>query len=146
MTLQFSLNINKKMSSKLQCLKALKNLGGLGLKEAKEIIDDIDRGHKRYVNIVNYDLNDIELLRENNIIVSDREDNINDLLIKYLVNIYTANIIVKIFDGSFDVKDNVLTLDIKDGEFIHQVSHEQRELKKTKMTFDFSTCIIEEYA
>ena len=142
-----------KVERKLASVKAIKNLTGLGLKESMEIIDNlvfVNRANP--IEILNWDNKDVQVLRENNIILDDREDKINDILMDLLITIPSDGIEYKIFDGTYEIDKGVLLVDVISGKFInHNQSSNwsrnlERDLSNITLKLPFEKCLIEDYA
>lgn len=151
------LHLKKPLSRKLFAIKSMKNITGLGLKEAKDIIDSLSESYiHKYkhiiidVDITNNDRKEIDILEEEGVVFGDgdnREDTIDELLIKYIVEIPSEQLVYKVFEGDYNIESNILTLNIISGKLkkpTGEFYYPDRELSNIKITMDFSKSLIEE--
>ena len=137
---------------KLQAVKALKELTGLGLRDAKDVINHLceKEGNMKTINTINpNDKRNIELLKECNIIFGDsREDKLDNMLLKYRVNVIIPQMTYKIFEGEVEVIDGSVIMTIIDGSVLDSncviYGDYKTDITNTKLTIDFKNVIIEE--
>lgn len=150
MVYEIKVKSNLKIPAKLQSVKAIKELTGLGLKESKNIIDNISDGLPQRINTLDSNNRfNIEILKNNNIEFGDsREDRLNDMLLKYKVNVISPQITYKILEGDVEVINGSVIMNIIEGEVIDHnyaiYSELKNDITNIKTTIDFSNVIIEE--
>lgn len=121
MKLIFTFNKEVTNPNKLKSCKIIKEMLGMGLKEAKDIIDDVFN-HKECVvdcDIIPSD-NDIYELSEYGVLVynNNRDENINIFLSEIVIK--THNEVYYIIEGSYELKggkgiNHVISASIKEG-------------------------------
>ena len=132
------------INQKLVSVKSIKNLTGFGLKESKFILDNLINNNNQYIDIINYNETEIQKLRESNIIIDDREDKIDDLLLEFAVNRYQDGVFYKVFEGSYTIDKNLLTIRVEKGKIVY--NNDSKDIENVTIKLDFRTSIIEDYA
>ena len=141
-TLRYS-KILTKNKSKLGCVKLIKEITGLGLKESKWIADEVDDKGESSFNIIPEDTPyTVHYLHTQfqdfgyEFSYTSRDYTISKVLSKFNVN----NIVEKeweicVEDGDYSIKDNLFTINVIKGTlFKSKISMEEIENK----TFEFS--------
>jgi len=136
--------------NKLQAVKLVKGLTGYGLKEAKEVVDFItqhglqteisisDKNNYHEINNYIFELKDLNIL-----VGDDREENLDELLMDFLV--FKPGVFkYKVFEGSYELKNNMLIVKITRGKYV-QTDFTEKELENVTVKLDFRTVLIEDY-
>ena len=149
------------LTKKLTIVKAVKVLTGLGLKESKDLCDELfelnlpeNRGKyvKDYVEleIIYKDKETIDNLLEVNVMVGNlaqiRENSMDDLLKIFEVILIRRDMKYVILDGSYDIVDNLVIVDIKEGKCVIADVVHTREIKDVILKLSLSEVIIEEHS
>lgn len=154
---QYTLHMTERVTSKLQAVKKLKELTGMGLKDSKDKFDELvaqfDRNlHSNAsitVDIIDERKTIIEELNELGIEVSgnnNRENNLTDVLTNITVFFPKRELKYCIFEGDYEIlENNAIQLNIVSGVIknTHRVWQDE-EISNMKTTLPFNECVIEE--